>query len=340
MTGWTITCDSGGNCPAYINQDTGLAEFSANTGTRDIIYTITYTDENGNCGSTTIRQPGNCSGPGPEPPQPVGACNFTKYTTSNIPSIGDTVTAITYNTELCDASSISATSTTEGVNLSVGDGIITMEVGATDSQRTIDVTVKVTIDGEEKTYDFTFIQSGSSPTPGGDNVYVNIVLNNTCNYDIKIIGKVKFMILPPAGSANGVAQVYFKQKNENLYCTDITVPANGRKTLNYDDMIYEGSYDKAGWPEGQSWPSIVGHLDEYKGGEISKNNTGGGNTDQLYVYTYLNMYPGTGTGQDNNSVIKTSLVDPQTFDGGSEGDIKTYTINISIDNQTTFWCRN
>ncbi len=64
MTGWTITCDSGGVCPASIDPDTGLATFKANTGTKSIIYTITYTDENGNCGSRTIKQPGGCSGGG------------------------------------------------------------------------------------------------------------------------------------------------------------------------------------------------------------------------------------------------------------------------------------
>lgn len=277
MTGWTITCDKGGSCGASIDAN-GLAHFPENTGTNSITYTIRYTDDDGNCGSTTIIQPGGCSsgGGGDE-------CKAIKVTPSS--------------TEQLEA---------EGGSLG--------------------------------------FSHGASPEPeppvGGEDTYINIVLKNTSSYDIKIIGKVKFMILPPAGSANGVAQVYFKQKNENLYCTDITVPANGTKTLNHDDMIYEGSYAKAGWPEGQSWPSVVGHLDEYKGGEISKNNTGGGNTDQLYVYTYLNMYPGTGTGEDNNSVIKTSLVGPQTFDGGSEGDIKTYTINISIDNQTTFWCKN
>lgn len=59
MAGWTIV---GGN-GAKIDS-TGLATFQPNTGTTDIIYTITYTDENGNCGSTTIRQPGGCSGGG------------------------------------------------------------------------------------------------------------------------------------------------------------------------------------------------------------------------------------------------------------------------------------
>ena len=142
-------------------------DFPKNDGGTPIRYVVEY-KVSSNCGRMEISQPAGCGSPGPEPPQPVGDCNFTKYTTSNIPSAGGTVTAITYNTELCDANSINATSTTEGVNLSVGDRIITMEVGPTDSQRTIDVTVKVTIDGEEKTYDFTFIQSGSSPTPSSD----------------------------------------------------------------------------------------------------------------------------------------------------------------------------
>ena len=57
--GWSIKCNNGGNCGATID-DNGKAVFQPNTSTASITYTITYTDENGKCGSITITQPG-CS---------------------------------------------------------------------------------------------------------------------------------------------------------------------------------------------------------------------------------------------------------------------------------------
>lgn len=59
---WSIKCDKGGDCGAWI-EDNGVAHFPKNTG-YSITYTITYTDKDGNCGSTTITQPGGCSGGG------------------------------------------------------------------------------------------------------------------------------------------------------------------------------------------------------------------------------------------------------------------------------------
>ena len=60
---WSIKCDKGGTCGAWI-EDNGVAHFPENTSYNSITYTITYTDADGNCGSTTITQPGGCSGGG------------------------------------------------------------------------------------------------------------------------------------------------------------------------------------------------------------------------------------------------------------------------------------
>lgn len=246
MAGWSIV---GGNGDATITDD-GLATFQPNTGTREIIYTITYTDENGNCGSTTIRQQGNCSSPGPEPPQPVGVCNFTQ-SVNNIPYNGFTGTVITYNAEQCEASSIIATSTIAGVDLLVENGVITMEVGqGTDSQRTIDVTVKVTIDGGEKTYDFTFIQSGSSPTPptGYGTIIVN--LTNKTGSEIRLYGEVKMYISKtpanPCSNYNGV-NVYLVPSHSTGWVDEtnnIIVPVRGIKQWSYnvESQYLDGSY--------------------------------------------------------------------------------------------------
>lgn len=199
-------------------------------------YVVTYTDDLGNCGKTTIVHQGGCGGP--EPPQPVGDCNLSQ-TRSNIENTGFTGTVITYNTESCDASSIRATSTTEGVNLSVGDGIITMEVGPTDSQRTIDVTVKVTIDGEEKTYDFTFIQSGSSPTPPTGYGTINIKLTNNTGSEIRLYGESIMNISTTPSVWNNVVGI-----NVHLVPTHshgwedetntIVIPAGGTKEWSYN----------------------------------------------------------------------------------------------------------
>lgn len=338
--GWEVTPSDGVRISAPENKNTEIY-FPANTTKTDITYTVRFIDGNGDCGSKKITVK-SCEGL---------PCNLTQgELTSDIPAQpgDDYFFLFIYNREgncqfnIEELTSYNVIRDWKITEIDDGYNAIAAQINDnTGSKRTF--RIKVTLDGSDiGTFDFE--QQGTTPepepTPGGDNVYVDIVLKNTCKYDIKIIGKVKFMIMPPTGSANGIGQVYFKQKNENLYCTDITVPANDEITLYNYNMVYEGSYLPAGWPEGQSWPSIVGHLDEYNGGEISKNNTGGGNTDQLYVYTYLVEWPKTGTGLDNNNIIKTQLVGPNIFNCGTPGSTQTYTINISIDNSTDFWCKH
>lgn len=83
MTGWTITCDKGGSCGASIDVN-GLAHFPENTGTNSITYTIRYTDDDGNCGSTTITQPGGCS-------DSCKGITLTVNPSGNVPQGGGTI---------------------------------------------------------------------------------------------------------------------------------------------------------------------------------------------------------------------------------------------------------
>ena len=181
--------------------------------------------------------------------------------------------------------------------------------------------------------------------PGSDSdddelrdTYVNFILNNTCDYDIKVIGRIKFFLEKTENGKTYWAQIYFDQKQPHLYCADILIPAHQSITLNHSSMGYEGSITQQ-----PGWIKVNEDLSFMNGATIFGNNTSNTATEtryQLYVYTYLSEWPDTGTGLDNNGVIKTQLVGSNIFNSGTASSPQTYTINISINSATNFWCKN
>ena len=171
---WSIKCDKGGDCGAWI-EDNGVAHFPKNTG-YSITYTITYTDKDGNCGSTTITQPGNCSGPGPEPPQPVGACDFIqKITTIPYTAYDDNV--ISFSTDKCSLNIENVQANQSFVTISsVDGGNINVHVDANPNEQNtrpfkISLTASTTGEEEEEvTAEFNFTQSAQGSSTGCDNI--------------------------------------------------------------------------------------------------------------------------------------------------------------------------
>lgn len=178
--------------------------------------------------------------------------------------------------------------------------------------------------------------SPSSNVPDNKKIYMNFVLNNTCNYDIKIMGKIKFFVEKIDNGKIYWGQLYFDQYPTHVYAADISIPAHQSITLYHDSFAYSGSINDV---SGTEWVAVDEPLSFMNGGKIYPNNTDSDSRCQLYVYTYLTEWGPTGTGLDNNGVIKTQLVGSDTFNCGSTNNIQTYTINISIDGPTTFWSK-
>lgn len=128
---WSIKCDKGGDCGAWI-EDNGVAHFPKNTG-YSITYTITYTDKDGNCGSTTITQPGGCSGGGGDTCEGITITEASSTTT--VPQYGLTEPLVFSHSQVPVTCNISNKSFTTAGTTSAIIATLPLEVETWDVQQ-------------------------------------------------------------------------------------------------------------------------------------------------------------------------------------------------------------
>ena len=253
---WTIERSDGKHCDATINPDSGIAVIPENKENDVIIYLVTYTDANGNCGTTRLAVPYDTSGtrsPEPTPPTPPTPTKCSISVLSIGSEGGNGVLIGTYSN--CEGSVIGTSSESFIGSIRGGNGSIYASVQAnTGSERTSNVTI--TIGDTTKT--FVITQSGGDEPLDYWHTGLPVVVINT-----------------PGGQAitskdvwleNASISIYMSQGSEPVYQSSaLQIRGRGNSSWNYEKKPYalklEEKEELLGMTKSKRWVLLANYED-------------------------------------------------------------------------------